>query len=48
VLRLAALQPGGPAPLNLSGDEAARLLGLAEDAVTLKWKTYAEMATRGG
>ena len=28
--------------------EAARLLGLAQDAVTLKWKTYAEMATRGG
>jgi pyruvate-ferredoxin/flavodoxin oxidoreductase len=29
-------------------DEAARLLGLAEDAVALRWKTYAEMATRGG
>jgi pyruvate-ferredoxin/flavodoxin oxidoreductase len=29
-------------------DEAARLLGLAEEAVTQRWKTYAEMATRGG
>ncbi|CAN5899899.1 pyruvate:ferredoxin (flavodoxin) oxidoreductase [soil metagenome] len=29
-------------------DEAARLLGLAQAAVTQRWKTYAEMATRGG
>jgi pyruvate-ferredoxin/flavodoxin oxidoreductase len=29
-------------------DEAARLLGLAEEAVTQRWKTYVEMATRGG
>ena len=28
--------------------EAARLLGLAQEAVTQRWKTYAEMATRGG
>jgi pyruvate-ferredoxin/flavodoxin oxidoreductase len=28
-------------------DEAARLLGLAQEAVTQRWNTYAEMATRG-
>ena len=29
-------------------DEAARLLVLAQEAVAQRWKTYAEMATRGG
>ena len=29
-------------------EEAARLLGLAQEAVTQRWKTYAEMAPRGG
>jgi pyruvate-ferredoxin/flavodoxin oxidoreductase len=29
-------------------DEAARLLARAQEAVTQRWKTYAEMATRGG
>ena len=28
-------------------DEAARLLVLAQEAVAQRWKTYAEMATRG-
>jgi pyruvate-ferredoxin/flavodoxin oxidoreductase len=28
-------------------EEAARLLGLAQAAVTARWQTYAEMATRG-
>jgi len=29
-------------------DEAARLLGLAQEAVTARWNTYAALATRGG
>jgi pyruvate-ferredoxin/flavodoxin oxidoreductase len=28
-------------------DEAARLLALAQEAVTARWNTYAAMATRG-
>ncbi|MGZ4595243.1 MAG: thiamine pyrophosphate-dependent enzyme, partial [Actinomycetes bacterium] len=33
---------------NADPDEAARLLGLAQQSVDLRWRTYEEMATRSG
>jgi pyruvate-ferredoxin/flavodoxin oxidoreductase len=32
---------------NADPQEAERLLGLAQDAVDQRWRTYEEMATRG-
>ena len=34
--------------IHQNPEEATRLLALAEEAVAERWKTYAEMATRGG